>query len=63
MYKCRVDEVKRIHQLIFIAQRSRNQVPSSKRGFRGVLYYLQNTCPHETRPRKKGEWGKEVFTR
>jgi len=23
---------------------------------------LSKTCPHETRPRKNGEWGKEVFT-
>ena len=23
---------------------------------------LAKTCPHDTRPRESGEWGKEVFT-
>ena len=27
------------------------------------LIKLAKTCPHKTRPRKNGEWGKEVFYR
>ena len=44
-----------------IAQHSRNQIPLNKGG-KGVVGKLAKTCPHETRPRKNGEWGKDVFT-
>ena len=44
-----------------VAQQSRNQIPLNKGG-KGVVEKLAKTRPHETRPRKNGEWGKDVFT-
>ena len=35
--------------------------PLRKGGHWGCNETFQ-TCPHETRPRKNGEWGKEIFT-
>ena len=37
-------------------------IPPFARGDTGGCKKLYKTCPHETRPREIGEWGKEVFT-
>ena len=37
--------------------------PPLQGGTQGGIKKLTQTCPHETRPRESGEWGKEVFTR
>mgnify|MGYP001568519621 FL=1 len=47
-------------------QHRRNQktplFPPFARGDTGGCNETFQTCPHETRPRKNGEWGKEIFT-
>ena len=39
-----------------IARHHRNHIPLEN-GVKGVTKKLAKTCPHETRPRKNGEWG------